>query len=58
MIAHDPERFYLPAYIGPKGWVALRLDRGEVDWEEVGRLVVDSYRLVAPKRLASLAGGA
>ena len=56
MIALDPERFYMPAYIGPRGWVALRLDRGEVDWEEVGRLVIDSYRLVAPKRLALLAG--
>jgi len=56
MIAHDPERFYMPAYIGPKGWVALRLDRGEVDWDEVGHLVANSYRLVAPKRLASLIG--
>ena len=27
----QPERFYLPAYIGPRGWVALRLDMGEVD---------------------------
>src|SRR3978361_2230382 len=32
--AADPARFYLPAYIGPKGWVGLRLDSGEVDWDE------------------------
>jgi predicted DNA-binding protein (MmcQ/YjbR family) len=51
----DPVRFYLPAYIGPRGWVALRLDAGPVDWEEVADLVVDSYRLGAPKRLAVLA---
>jgi len=48
-------RFYLPAYLGPRGWVALRLDTGKVDWDEVGELVTTSYRLVAPKRLAALA---
>jgi len=52
-IAADPERFYMPAYIGPKGWLALRLDIGPVDWNEVAELVVESYRLVAPKRLAA-----
>jgi predicted DNA-binding protein (MmcQ/YjbR family) len=55
LIASDPERFYLPAYVGPKGWVALRLDTGEVDWSEVAELALDSYRLVAPKRLAAAA---
>jgi hypothetical protein len=57
LMASDPARFYMPAYIGPRGWVALRLDVGEVDWNEVGDLVVDSYRLVAPKRLAALVSG-
>jgi predicted DNA-binding protein (MmcQ/YjbR family) len=52
----DPERYYIPAYIGPRGWVALRLDRGEVDWDEVAELVADSYRLIAPKRLAAALG--
>ena len=51
----NPTRFYLPAYIGPKGWVALRLDVGEIDWEEVAELVLGSYQLIAPKRLAALA---
>ena len=50
----QPGRFYLPSYIGPKGWVALRLDVGAVDWDEVAELVTGSYLLVAPKRLASL----
>jgi predicted DNA-binding protein (MmcQ/YjbR family) len=54
LIAADPARYYMPAYIGPRGWVALRLDTGEVDWDEVAALVVASYRLVAPKRLAAL----
>jgi hypothetical protein len=30
----QPRRFYLPAYIGSRGWVALRLDVGKVDWSE------------------------
>jgi phosphoribosylglycinamide formyltransferase-1 len=51
LVGAQPERFYLPAYIGPRGWVALRLDRGKIDWEEVRELVTGSYRMVAPKRL-------
>ena len=47
-----PAKFYVPPYVGPKGWVAMRLDVGEVDWDEVSRLVGGSYQLIAPKRLA------
>src|SRR5580704_15366587 len=54
LAAAQPERFYIPAYVGSKGWVGLRLDTGELDWEEVRELVSGSYRLVAPKRLAGL----
>jgi len=46
----QPDRFYIPAYIGSKGWVALRLDRGEIDWDEVTELIKGSYRLVTPRR--------
>jgi predicted DNA-binding protein (MmcQ/YjbR family) len=52
--AADPARFYLPAYLAPRGWVALRLDAGAIDWDEVIELVSESYRLIAPKRLAAL----
>jgi predicted DNA-binding protein (MmcQ/YjbR family) len=45
-------RFYLPAYIASKGWVALRLDVGKIDWDEVRQLLLGSYVLIAPKRLA------
>lgn len=47
------ERFYLPAYLASRGWVALRLDCGEIDWEEVRELLRESYRRTAPKRLAA-----
>lgn len=56
LAAAQPERFYLPAYIGPRGWIALRLDRGKIDWEEVGELVTLSYRLTAPKTLVRRLG--
>jgi hypothetical protein len=54
----DADRFYLPAYIGPRGWVGLRLDAGKVDWDEVAEFVSDGYRLVAPKRLTALMSAA
>src|SRR5579864_4323372 len=53
LVEAQPRRFYLPAYIASKGWVALRLDRGKIDWEEVRELLLSSYTLVAPKRLAA-----
>ncbi len=53
VVALDPTRYYLPAYMSHRGWVALRLDLGKVDWKEVEELVGESYRLIAPKRLAA-----
>ena len=51
LVRSDPTRFYLPAYLAARGWVALRLDLGEIDWEEVAELVAGSFRLVAPAKL-------
>lgn len=48
----QPDRFYLPAYLASRGWVALRLDRGKIDWEEVKELLLGSYAMIAPQRLA------
>ena len=52
LVETQPNRFYLPAYIASKGWVALRLDVGKVDWDEVDELLLGSYALIAPKTLA------
>jgi predicted DNA-binding protein (MmcQ/YjbR family) len=46
------EPFYLPPYVGHKGWVGMALDDRRTDWEEVAELVATSYCLIAPKRLA------
>jgi len=57
LVASDPKKFYLPAYIGPRGWVGLRLDIGKIDWEEVEELIKGSYLLTAPKTLSRSVGG-
>lgn len=54
LAAAQPRRYYLPAYIASRGWVALRLDTGKIDWDEVKELLLGSYALVAPKRLAKV----
>src|SRR3954470_1579608 len=51
LVGADPDRFFAPPYVGPKGWVGMRLD-GAVDWDELASLVRRSYGLVAPRRLA------
>jgi hypothetical protein len=56
MVASDPELYFVPSYLGPKGWVSLRVDRPAIDWDEVAELVTDSYRLVAPKTLVARLG--
>lgn len=56
LIDSDPDRFFMPAYLGPRGWLGVWLDTGAVDWDRVEQLLVDSYRLTAPKRLAARIG--
>jgi hypothetical protein len=55
MVRAAPQRFFVPPYVGPSGWVGVYLDEG-VDWAEVGDLLRDAYRLTAPKRLSALVG--
>jgi predicted DNA-binding protein (MmcQ/YjbR family) len=49
LVGADPKRFFVPPYVGHKGWVGMRLDQ-RVDWREVAQLVTRSYRLTAPKK--------
>ena len=53
LVGSDPERFFAPPYVGPRGWIGMRLGEG-ADWAEAAFLVRRSYRMTAPKRLASL----
>jgi hypothetical protein len=52
LVADDPERFFVPPYVGGRGWIGVRLDL-PIDWDEVTDLVTDAYRMVAPKRLVA-----
>ncbi len=53
LVQSNPDRFFVPPYVGSKGWIGVYLDERSVDWEELRALVEESYRLVAPKRLAA-----
>ncbi|MCK3769547.1 MmcQ/YjbR family DNA-binding protein [Microbacterium aerolatum] len=48
-LRQDP-RFWVPAYLGPSGWLGMDLDEG-TDWQEIAELVDASYRMTAPRRL-------
>ncbi|HEY6453727.1 MAG TPA: MmcQ/YjbR family DNA-binding protein [Steroidobacteraceae bacterium] len=50
-VKRAPTRFYLPQFIGRRGWFGVRLDQGDIDWDEVKALVVVSYNLAAPQNL-------
>ncbi|HSG38851.1 MAG TPA: MmcQ/YjbR family DNA-binding protein [Thermoanaerobaculia bacterium] len=51
LVASDPQRFFVPPYVGYRGWLGVRLDVAPVDWDEIAELVTAAYRVVAPKRL-------
>ena len=46
----EPDRFFVPPYVGHRGWLGVRLDV-DVDWNEIAGIIDEAYRLVAPKTL-------
>ncbi len=53
LVEANPDVFYVPPYVGPSGWIGVRLDR-DIDWDLVEGLLLDGYRAVAPKRALKL----
>jgi len=53
LVGEEPGRFFVPPYVGGRGWLGVRLDV-DVDWGEVAGIVEDAYRMVAPKRLLAI----
>jgi hypothetical protein len=51
----DPERYFVPPYVGHRRWIGVRLDRG-LDWDEIAGIAEDAYAEVAPRRLIEAAG--
>lgn len=52
LVHADRRRFFVPAYVGTRGWIGVRLDVA-VDWDEIAGLIEDAYRMAAPKGLAN-----
>jgi hypothetical protein len=51
LVEADPDRFFRPPYVGPKGWIGVRLVP-RPDWADIADLVARSWRMTAPKRLS------
>ncbi|HEU0044733.1 MmcQ/YjbR family DNA-binding protein [Sphingomonas sp.] len=56
LIEHDPDFYYSPPYLGPSGWVAMRIGAADTDWDRVGERVAMSWELVAPRGLLEAGG--
>jgi hypothetical protein len=56
LVGLEPEKFFVPPYVGHRGWLGVRLDV-PVDWDQIADLVADAYRRVAPKKLVALLDG-
>jgi predicted DNA-binding protein (MmcQ/YjbR family) len=50
MVGSDPARFFVPPYVGHRGWLGVYLDV-PVDWLEISDIVETAYRMIAPRRL-------
>ena len=53
MMGAAPDRFFVPPYVGPSGWIGVWLDSPKTDWEELAELLRDAWRLSAPKKLVA-----
>jgi len=58
LVDSDPELFFVPPYVGHKGWVGVYLDRERVPWSMLGALIAESHALIAPRRLTGNAAPA
>jgi phosphoribosylglycinamide formyltransferase-1 len=58
LIEQNPDLYYRPAYLGPSGWVGIRLDTGKNDWSDIGEWLRKSWLKSAPKRLTKLMSAA
>jgi hypothetical protein len=55
LVAGEPEHYFVPPYVGYRGWVGVRLDR-DLEWDEIAGAIEDAYLTVAPRRLIEAGG--
>ena len=53
LVGSDPKRFFIPPYVGYKGWTAVHLDVPPINWSIVATIIDDSYRMTAPKHIVA-----
>lgn len=54
LIDLDPDIYFKPPYLGPSGWVGIRLDQPDTDWDQVEHRLQESWRMAAPAKLAAM----
>ena len=54
-VKQEPKHFFVPPYVGPRGWLGVHLDKG-ISWKTVARLVREAYEKIAPPALAKSLG--
>jgi hypothetical protein len=54
LVRAEPEHYFLPPYVGHRGWLGMRLDRG-LDWNEIAGAIEDAYAMIAPRGLVEAA---
>ncbi|HXV05617.1 MAG TPA: MmcQ/YjbR family DNA-binding protein [Solirubrobacterales bacterium] len=56
LVDSSPDRFFVPPYVGHRGWIGVRLDR-DPDWDEVAGILEEAFAVVAPSRLSDTERG-
>ncbi len=51
LIEADAETYFRPAYFGHAGWIGVRVDKPDVDWDHIADRVETSWRMVAPRKV-------
>ncbi len=54
-VGAEPQHFFVPPYVGPRGWLGVNLDQG-ISWKTVAKLVREAYEKVAPPALVKALG--
>lgn len=50
LVKAAPEHYFVPPYVGHRGWLGVRVDRG-LEWDKIAGVIEDAYLSVAPKDL-------
>jgi hypothetical protein len=56
LIEGDPDFYYKPPYFGPSGWIAMRVNIDDVDWDRVADRIAASWEMIAPRRMLEMGG--